>query len=352
MQCSACRSPARAGAAYCAHCGAPLPASQPEPLGQFPMPSGNPPGAQGPPPQGPPSQSPPPTHPSARSRPGGRHASVRYAWLSVALVVVIAVVAGAWAVFGRGGSAHHVNDAGSVSSLQTSAAPDASATSTDTGSASPTAVSSAAPSIPTPPPEPIDVPGLPSTGVPVPVGHRPHLPAPGSTAVPYTDSATTPSNTAQVVEWQPPHLPPAQQQAVDALVSFALDVNAQNFFAAWNASTARYDTRPGALSAFRTGYSTTRFYQLGIGQPTSLASDLVAVPLRFVSRQNGAAQGDASIPPCEFWPQFVYLVGKRDGQWLPGYLAAYTNRPGVSALERVGDDGQMQLNPSSQKSTC
>ena len=139
--------------------------------------------------------------------------------------------------------------------------------------------------------------------------------------------------------------------AVNSIVTLMLDINSENYAGAWHASTGRYNPSSGAFNAFQTGYQTSRYYQATFGTPVSLASDLIAVPVRFVSHQNGAAEGDPSIPACTYWPQYVYLVANRGDGWLPDTVGYYTGRGEVAALKREGASGPA-LNPIAQETAC
>lgn len=201
------------------------------------------------------------------------------------------------------------------------------------------------------PVEPSDVPSVPSTGDPVPSNAA--LPSsPGGSVVSYTDSATTPTTTDQLVEWQPSGLDADQTAAVQDVIAFMTYVNQQDFQSAWTKSTESL-SGPAASSNFQAGYNTSRFYQVAFGQPKKLASDLIVIPARFVSRQDPAAQGNPSgVTDCTYWPQYVFVVAKSGGVWLDDVAGSYAGRPELAPLKRVGSDGGTYLNPVSQRVGC
>ena len=210
---------------------------------------------------------------------------------------------------------------------------------------------STAPS-PSAPAVPADVPSLPAAGEPVPTS-SPLPPGPQvPTVIAYTDSGTTPTTPAQLVEYQPSGLTADQEAAVQDVVAFMAYINQQNFLAAWNKSTERLG---GAVPStqFTTGYATTRFYQVAFGQPSQLAAGLIAIPARFVSRQDPAAQGNpAGTTGCTYWPQYVFLIAKSGGAWLNDVAGGYATQPEIVPLERAGSDGTPTLNPLAQRVPC
>jgi hypothetical protein len=137
-------------------------------------------------------------------------------------------------------------------------------------------------------PRPSDVPSLPSSVQAVPVGATPPGPPANPQVRPYTQPDPTPTTAAQLVEWQPPGLSGGATAAISAITRFLLDINRQDMQIAWNHSTEiRHGTSPD--QRFLTGYRTSRHYQLAFGHPRRLEVDLIAVPARFVSRQDPAA---------------------------------------------------------------
>lgn len=123
--------------------------------------------------------------------------------------------------------------------------------------------------------------------------------------------------------------------------------------AAWNLSTETlHAARPN--DRFTTGYATSRHYQLAFGQPEQLADDLIAIPGRFVSRQDPAAQGNPpGLTACSYWPQYVFLVANVNGRWLDDVAGDDINRPEVQALKRLDPNrGKTFLNPITQRVAC
>lgn len=393
VQCPGCGTSTRDGAAFCPRCGTSLtspppgpPQQQSETLGAPPPFTWQPPpqpsawqpspppavGGQPPPPaeqspafDGPPfapslgpaigpgtlRPGPPPGYPPTPDR--GRGRNRRTLLISIAAAIVVLLAAAAAFIYSQHTNPRKTTAAshssGTVAATSsTSSSPDFPASTNATpGPASSTATTTAVP-VPVPP---VYVPQLPRAGQPVPTGLQPDLPVSGSNAISYLDRAQTPLTAAQLVEWQPSRLAAHQTVAIAAIVTFMLDINRNDHSAAWYASTGRYDTRPSDYAGFDRGYRTSRYYQATFGTPRQLAGDLVAVPVRFVSRQNGAAEGDASIPSCTYWPQFVYLVGNRGAGWLPDDVPLYASRPEASNLKRQGTIGQV-LNPNQQRSAC
>lgn len=198
---------------------------------------------------------------------------------------------------------------------------------------------------------PSDLPSVPSSGDPVP--SDPAAPAaPTAPGVVAYDSGVTPTTPAQIVEYQPDGLSSDETSALDDVVTFMAHVNQQNFARAWNDSTDSL-VAASPSSAFRSGYRTSRFYQVAFGQPEKVAHDLIVIPARFVSRQDPAAQGNPSgVTDCTVWPQYVFLVAKAGGRWLVDVAAKYTSRSELDPLKRPGSDGGTYLNPVSQRGTC
>ena len=377
MYCPACGHAAREGAAFCPNCGNQLP--------QFPPPTGA--GAawsdDGQPkinygdsidsapvnsasvePEGQPlpqfvgaTSGPPLRAPwspeSTVSRPGVR----RRGWFVAAAVLAVVAVGliGAIVLWPTGThpgdkADSSANGLGPPSSTSAISSPDPSPSTASASSSSSVVTSS--PTTPSSAPKPAYIPSLPRSGEAVPRAELPQLPSAGSLAVPYTDATGTPTTAGQLVEWRYTGLPAQQSAAIDAIVTFMLRINAGDHRAAWEASTGRYDFALHAYAAFDHGYRTSRFYQVAFGTPSTLAPDLIAVPLRFVSRQNGVAQGNPDIPSCAYWPQFVYLVAYRGGAWLPDIVAAYDRRPETARFKRTGSHGRPALDPLQQRTPC
>ncbi|HEY3713608.1 MAG TPA: serine/threonine-protein kinase [Jatrophihabitantaceae bacterium] len=201
--------------------------------------------------------------------------------------------------------------------------------------------------------KPAGVPGLPSSGQAVPTNATPPR-APSDPAVrPYTSPNPTPTTAKQIVEWQPPGLSGDGAAAVSAITQFLADINRQDMQNAWTNSTEiRHGASPDAK--FTTGYRTSRHYQVAFGQPRRLDADLIAVPARFVSRQDPAAQGNPSgVTGCTYWPQYVFLVAKVNGRWLDDVAGDYTSRSSVASLKRHDTvRGGQQLLPLQQRVAC
>lgn len=204
---------------------------------------------------------------------------------------------------------------------------------------------------PPPPTEPTDVPSVPSRDEPVPTDASLPDPPQSTAVLAYTDG-TVPSTAGQMVEWRPSGLSSAEAAAVRDIIGFMVAINQQRFGAAWNLST---EARTGAspTAAFRRGYVTSRFYQVAFGQPQTLASDLIAVPARFVSRQDPAAQGaPPGVTDCTYWPQYVFVVVATGSSWRVDVAGAAVNRPELAPLKRPGNDGQSYVNPINQRVSC
>jgi serine/threonine protein kinase len=142
--------------------------------------------------------------------------------------------------------------------------------------------------------KPADVPSLPTSGQAVPVGATPPGAPANPLVQPYTTPDPTPTTAAQLVEWRPPGLAGGEAAAVSSITRFLLDINQQDMQAAWSHSTEiQHGAHPD--QRFLTGYRTSRHYQLAFGHPRRLAPDLIAVPARFVSRQDPAGR---ATPPA------------------------------------------------------
>jgi hypothetical protein len=170
---------------------------------------------------------------------------------------------------------------------------------------------------------------------------------------PYTSPDPTPTTASKIVEWQPPGLTGDYASAITSISRFLAAINRQDMQGAWDSST---EVRHGATpdSRFTTGYRTSRHYQVAYGQPRRLSADLIAVPARFVSRQDPAAQGNPSgVTGCTYWPQFVFLAAKIDGRWLDDVAGDYTSRSTVTPLKRADSvRGGPQLIPLQQRVAC
>jgi eukaryotic-like serine/threonine-protein kinase len=202
-------------------------------------------------------------------------------------------------------------------------------------------------------PKPADVPSLPSSGQAVPVGATPPAAPANPQVQPYTASDRTPTSAAQLVEWQPPALAGDAAVAVSSITRFLLDINRQDVQAAWNQSTEiRHGPTPDLR--FLTGYRTSRHYQVAFGHPRHLSPDLIAVPARFVSRQDPAAQGNpAGVTSCTYWPQYVFLVAKVGDRWLSDVAGDYVDRPSVALLKRHDTvRNAAELEPLQQRVAC
>ena len=201
------------------------------------------------------------------------------------------------------------------------------------------------------PSEPSDVPEVPAADEPVPVDAALPDPPQDDQVVPYTDDSTVPTDQDQLVEWVPDDLDDDQTAAVQDVIAFMTHVNQQDFNSAWNDSTESL-SGSSPSSAFRRGYATTHFYQVAFGEPQTLADDLIAIPARFVSRQDPAAQGNAAgVTDCTYWPQYVFVVAESGGQWLDDVAGEYFSRPELAPLKRA-EPGGTYLNPLNQRVSC
>ncbi|HEY3632448.1 MAG TPA: protein kinase [Jatrophihabitantaceae bacterium] len=329
-------------------------------------PMGGPPGPPGPPGGPPPGQSfylpgahgygydeKQPSHPPQRRASG---------WLVAGILIAVLVVAGgiiAAVVVTSSKSKADDQPTGSTTPpppTTTSNSPDFPSTSTvptQSTSTRPTAPTTKPKPRPTTFPKPGGVPGLPSSGQPVPTNAT----APGRPANPavrpYTSPDPTPTTAGQIVEWRPPGLTGDDASAITSVSRFLAAINRQDMQGAWDSST---EILHGATpdSQFTTGYRTSRHYQVAFGQPRRLSADLIAVPARFVSRQDPAAQGNPSgVTGCTYWPQFVFLAAKVNGRWLDDVAGEYTSRPSVAPLKRVDTvRGGQQLIPLQQRVAC
>lgn len=221
--------------------------------------------------------------------------------------------------------------------------PDTPPTPTDSPSDSPSAAAA-----------PTDVPSVPAGTDPVPTDAAvPAVPAnPG--VAPYTQAGVIPRTPGGIVEYQPTGLDPDQTAAVQSVIGFLTAINQQNFPTAWRRSTELLSAATPS-PAFTTGYATTRFYQVAFGQPQTLAGDLIVIPARFVSRQNPAAQGNpAGVTACSYWPQYLFLMVKINGDWLNDVAASYADRPELAALKRPDADQNNTpvVDPLAQRVTC
>lgn len=285
--------------------------------------------------------------------PPAARASRRSRWLVPAIVAAAFVVAGgvvaAVVLLSSSAPAAHASKA-PASTGATSPSPDVSSTSGAATSPSPRPSPTTRPATY---PKPSDVPALPSSGQPVPVGASPPGPPANARVRPYTTPDPTPTTAPELVEWRPPELSGDAAAAVSSVTRFLLDINRQDMQAAWNQSTEiRHGTSPD--QRFLNGYRTSRHYQLAFGHPRRLAADLIAVPARFVSRQDPAAQGNpAGVTNCTYWPQYVFLVARVEHRWLSDVAGDYVDRPSVTPLKRhdtVRDAAELE--PLQQRVAC
>jgi hypothetical protein len=199
--------------------------------------------------------------------------------------------------------------------------------------------------------EPTDVPAVPNSGDPVPTDATLPSPPQDPNVLAY-DSSQVPTDAAGIVEYQPSGLSSAEDAAVADVISFMAHINQQDFPSAWNDTTDSLNG-PDPTSAFRRGFRTSRFYQVAFGQPRVMAGDLIVIPARFVSRQDPAAQGNPSgVTACTYWPQYVFVVARVNGQWLDDVAGKYAGRSQLNRLKRTGQDGGRYLNPVSQRVAC
>jgi hypothetical protein len=205
---------------------------------------------------------------------------------------------------------------------------------------------------PAAPVEPADVPSLPSAGDEVPEDSAlPDSPS-SSDVLSYDDPSTWPTSARQLVEWKPDGLTASERAAVSDIIGFLVRINQQRFQAAWDLSTERL-TGSHVASSFVHGYVTTHHYQVAFGQPRQLARDLIAVPGRFVSRQDPAAQGSPEgMTDCSYWPQYVWVVAHRNGRWLVDVAGIYHNRRELRSIQRPDASGRLQNSPSNQRVSC
>ena len=316
--------------------GPPSP-SYPHPSGpSYPAPSPPPP-ARALYPSGPP----PTPRPPAKSRrrwPG--------AWVTAAVVLLLVAGGSAFLLLrpsNNNPTADHnrTSDGGAPSRFPSQSNAESPSDSTGNSASVPVAVA------------PSDLPSLPQPSTPVPTRAAPPAAPRTAGVVPYTAAGTTPTSAAQVLEWKQPGLSADQQAALTAILTFMVDINNRNYQAAWTASTEA-TLGPAPSANFLDGYRTTVFYQVAAGTPATAASDLIVFPLRFVSRQDPAAQGSpAGLTACSVWPQFVYVALKVNGQWRPDVanLAQERNRPELAPYKRLSS-GRLVLNPIAQRSSC
>lgn len=343
MICQACGHQNVLAGSYCARCGTQLaaPPQQGPSVRLAKTPAAAP---QQTPSGGPQAATPPPP-------PGPRRSASRSTWIVIAAVLIVLAGSGAVALAElHRHPAHVITGVGQPGRFPSNGS--ALTASTDAGhpptDVTPAPASSSAATPPT------DVPSVPSGSDPVPVGASP----PGAPAVagviPYIDAADTPSSAAQMVETQPADLPGGQSAALQAVTGFLLDVNAQDFPSAWALSTASLHAAAPS-HAFVHGYATTRHYQVAFGQPETLASDLIAIPARFVSRQDPAAEGNpGGVTGCTYWPQYVFLVVNANGRWLDDVAGDAQSRPEVMPLKRPDSSrgGVRYLLPLPQRVAC
>jgi hypothetical protein len=270
-----------------------------------------------------------------------------------ALLVVAVVIA--YLVAGTGNGSSTVAGQGpTTTSTQAATSGPATAAQTDQtpSEAAPTiATTQVRPPSPTPQP-PADLPQLPNRNTPVP--RDAPLPAnPTNPAViSFRDSSATPSSAVELEDWRPGRLTANGSQAITAIERYMLAVNAQNFDLAWNVSTYRRHA-PSPDSSFTHGYATSAFYQSAFGTPVQVSTDLIVVPDRFVSRQDPAAQGyPDGVTDCSLWPQYLWLVAKVNGRWIPDTAGDYTDAAAVQRFKRRGADGNLYLSPVAQRTSC
>jgi hypothetical protein len=218
-------------------------------------------------------------------------------------------------------------------------------------SPSSTVASKAPPPSPRPQP-PADLPHLPNRNTPLPVDANAPANPTDPTVISFRDSASTPSSVAELEEWRPTHLGMVGTRAIAAIERYMLAINAQDFDLAWRLSTYRlHGATPS--SSFEDGYATSVFYQSAFGTPQRVSPRITVVPDRFVSRQNPAAQGyPHGVTRCSLWPQYVWLVVRLDGQWVPDVAGDFTNEPALRRFKRVGNDGNLYMSPVAERSSC
>jgi eukaryotic-like serine/threonine-protein kinase len=314
---------------------------------RLPPPQYGPPPVYGPPSPGYGFGDQPPPGPPRRRKSG---------WLVAGIVVAVLVVAGgvitAVAMTSSKSNAHdNPTTAPTTAVSSASSSPDFPSTTADSTTTTPT--TPATTPKPTPPRKPVDVPELPSSGQAVPTDATPPRPPGNHSVRPYTSPEPTPVAAGQIVEWQPPRLKGDNAAAIRSITQFLVYINRQDLQNAWNTSTEiRHGPTPDAQ--FTTGYRTSRHYQVAFGTPRRLEPELIAVPARFVSRQDPAAQGrPAGVTSCTYWPQYVFLVAKINGRWLDDVAGDYTSRPSVAPLKRADTvRGGQQLLPLQQRVAC
>jgi hypothetical protein len=278
----------------------------------------------------------------------------RSGWLLAGIILAVLIVAGgvitAVALSSKSAPSSRASTPASTSSSPDFPSTSASAT---PSSPTPTRPTTAATRRATVAPKPTDVPSLPATGQAVPIDAKPPGPPLKAGVRPYTSPDPTPTSARQIIEWQPPGLGGDALAAVSSVTRFVVEVNQQDFQKAWDDST---EIHHGATpdQKFRSGYRTSRHYQLAFGQPRRLDRDLFAIPARFVSRQNPAAQGNpAGVTGCTYWPQYVFLVANVNGRWLDDVAGDYVGRPSVASLKRADTiRKQPELLPLQQRVAC
>ena len=324
-----------------------------------PQPSYPPPGAPFPPQQfAPPMYAPgpgysygaPPPPPPQRRRKSG----LLVGGVVAAVVIVAAAVVTAVAISSSKTNANGRQDTSTPPSPTTSSSHDFPSTSA-VSSPSPTSrPSSTTPgSSPASHPKPLDVPDLPASGQSVPLNATPPV-RPGDPAVrAYTSPDPTPTTSREIVEWQPPGLGPDGTAAIGAVTQFLTLVNQQDLQSAWEHSTERLHAA-APDQRFRTGFATSRHYQVAFGTPRKIDPDLIAIAARFVSRQDPAAQGNPSgVTGCTYWPQYVFLVARVNGTWLDDVAGDYVSRASVAPMKRFDTvRNQPELEPLSERVAC
>lgn len=201
------------------------------------------------------------------------------------------------------------------------------------------------------PVEPADVPDLPASGDSVPTGASPPEPPADGTVIAYGDRSATPTTSKEILEYAPDDLGAAERSAVRDVIGFMTSINMQQFPAAWDMSTEMLSAQSPS-STFRRGYATSRFYQVAFGEPQRVASDLIVIPARFVSRQDPAAQGyPTGVTDCSYWPQYVFVVAYAHGSWLIDVAGKYGGRSELDPFRRTSH-GEQLLNPLAQRVAC
>ena len=218
-----------------------------------------------------------------------------------AVVIVAAAVVTAVAISSSKSKANGRQDTSTPPSPTTSSSHDFPSTSA-VSSPSPTSKPSSTTPVSSPAshPKPLDVPDLPASGQAVPLNATPPLRPRDPAVRAYTSPDPTPITSREIVEWRPPGLGPDGAAAIDAVSQFLTLVNRQDLQSAWEHSTERlHGASPD--QRFRTGFATSRHYQVAFGPPRKIDPDLIAIAARFVSRQDPAAQGNPSgVTSCTY----------------------------------------------------